>query len=103
MLLHISERMAKDLLLVIGDLRLVICDLDDESVLDADDAAGGISHGLLVGNDDCGYAFGIELLEDIHHFDGRFGVECSGGFVGKEDLGFADDSSRDSHTLTLTA
>src|SRR3954453_16909218 len=45
----------------------------------------------------------VEALENIHHLDGKVGVEISCRFIGDEDRGFAHNSSRDSDPLLLAS
>ena len=72
------------------------------------DHGHAVAHGegflLIVGDEDEGDAeFFLQLLELDAHLGAKFGIEGAEGFVEEKDLGFADDRSRQSDPLTLTA
>src|SRR5688572_26336150 len=55
----------------------------------------------IVRRDDDRHAHFLESLEYAHHLDGEGRIEVAGGLVGDEQLGFADDGTRDADTLLL--
>ena len=42
-------------------------------------------------------------LDEVHDFYGRVRIKVAGRLVGEDDIGLRDESSRDSHTLLLSA
>ena len=69
---------------------------DDVAAIDDGDVLGELI-GLfqVVGGEQDGQAFGGEVADFIPEFGAGFGVEASGGFVEKEDLGAMDDAHGD--------
>ena len=57
----------------------------------------------LVGHHDNGDAGVVELLENAHDFDGRFGVEVAGGLVGQEQLRAVNQGAGNGDALLLSA
>ena len=47
--------------------------------------------------------FGIELLEQLHHLNRRFAVQCTRRFIGKDELRLRNQGPCDGHTLPLSA
>src|SRR5207247_630188 len=63
---------------------LVLADVAfDQAVAQADDAAGVAGDVLLVGDDDDGVALRVQVLEQLHDFLARAGVEIAGRLVGQ--------------------
>ena len=50
-----------------------------------------------------GRAFGVELLEQVHHFLAVLGVEVTGRLIREDQLRAGDDGASDGHALLLTA
>src|SRR5262249_36936272 len=76
---------------------------DDLAVADLDDALFVLGHAHVMGYDDDGVAFGIQLTEDRHHFLAGFRVECAGRFIGQDHLATIHQRARDRYALLLAA
>lgn len=75
----------------------------DQSVRHADDTRGILLGKLgVVRNHDDKSVF-CDFFEDIHYLNARCAVESAGRFVGEDNIGIVNDSSRDSYTLHLSA
>ena len=81
----------------------VLFDAADDAVLDVDNLVRLVGHAAFVGDDDDGHARLVQVLEDLHHFDGGLTVQGSGGFVGQYDLRPGDEGTCDGHALLLSA
>ena len=75
----------------------------DDTVADGDDAMGVLGDVRLVGDEDDGVALGVEIVEESHDLFAGFGVEVSGGLVGKNDGGVIDEGAGDGDALALSA
>ncbi|KAG1554821.1 hypothetical protein G6F50_012938 [Rhizopus delemar] len=76
---------------------------DDLAVADLDDALCVLGHAHVMGDDDDGVAFGMQLTEDRHHFLAGFRVECAGRFIGQDHLATIHQRARDRYALLLAA
>jgi len=43
---------------------------------------------MFMCNDHHGDSCTVDLLENVHHFEGSDGIEGAGGLIGKDDFGF---------------
>ncbi len=75
----------------------------DQSVPDADDAAGVARDVLFVRDDKNGVALVGEGAEEGHDFLAGFGVEVAGRLVGEDDGGLTDEGAGDGDALALAA
>ena len=67
-------------------------------------AADVLHHAHLVGDDDDGDAhFGVDIADQLQDGVGGLGVQRAGGLVAQQHLGVAGESSRDGHSLLLSA
>ena len=73
------------------------------AVLDVDDFVRLVGHTALVSHDDDGHARLVEVLQDLHYFDGRLAVQCPRRLIGQDDLRLGDEGAGDGHTLLLSA
>lgn len=76
----------------------------DDAVLDVDNLVRLVGYSAFVGYNHDGHAFlFVQLLQDLHHFHGRFAVQGSGGFIRQDDLGLGDECPGNGYTLLLSA
>ena len=54
-------------------------------------------------HDDGASVFLVQFVEQFHDFSSHLGVQVTGRFVGKDDVGIADDGTGDGDTLALAA
>jgi hypothetical protein len=70
--------------------------------VDPDNSSGAAGDFWVMGYEDDGDAFLVQLLKYAEHFFTGLGIEISGGFIGQEQGGMVDQSPGDGHPLLLT-
>ena len=85
-------------------LRCAVCHISfNNSIFDSDNTVSLRSHIGIVGDDNLGNTFiGIQLLEQLHHFNGSLRVECTSRFIGKDNLWLGNQRTGNGHTLALS-
>src|SRR6185436_4221659 len=83
-----------------GDPRLVAL---DEPVPKMDDTIGPCRDVVFVGDDHDRDSRLVDVVEDVHHLEGRRRVEGARRLVGEDDLRLGDERARDRHALLLPA
>ena len=73
----------------------------DLAVEHINDAGSINGEGWVVCNHNNGVTFPVDGFQLLHDGVGAAGVEIAGGLIGENNLGIADDSSRDSNALLL--
>src|SRR5712664_623379 len=76
---------------------------DDAAVEEVNGALGKVGVALVVRDHADGGAVAVQVAEQLHDRFAVFGVQVSGGLVGHQDEGIADQSAGHSDTLLLTS
>ena len=64
-----------------------------ESVLDVYDLVGLVGHTAFMSHHHNGHAFFlVQFLQQVHHLDTCLGIECTGRFIGKDNLWFGNEA-----------
>ena len=74
---------------------------NDSAIEEKDVAAGAAQVTRVVGDDDDGRAFGVELTQQLHHLRTVLRVEIAGGLVGQQNQRLAHHRARDRDALLL--
>ena len=81
--------------------------VDDLAVYDAvfhvDYALGSLGDFIAVGDEDDGFALGVEAVEGVEDFKAGFGVEVACGFVGENEERVVHERTSDGDALLLAA
>ena len=75
----------------------------DDAVFHDDDALGAGGDFIAVGDEDDGFAVGVEFVEEVEDFEAGLGIEVAGGFVGEDEERVVDEGAGDGDALLLAA
>ena len=75
----------------------------DDADFHYDDAPGAGGDFIAVGDEDDGFAVGVELVEEVEDFEAGLGIEVAGGFVGEDEERVVDEGAGDGDALLLAA
>jgi len=75
----------------------------NDAIAQADDAMGMFGNIFLMCNQDHGIAACMDLREDIHDFNGSFGIEVAGRLIGQDNGRIIHQGAGNSYPLALPA
>src|SRR5690606_16488793 len=75
--------------------------IDDAAIADLDDALCVLGDLHIVRDDDDGVAFGVQLLQDLHHLLAAVRIERAGRLVGQDDFAAVHQRAGDTYPLLL--
>src|ERR1035437_8673027 len=73
------------------------------AVTQTDGAAGAFAHTGIMGDENQGFALGIQFIENFHNLHAGGGIEIAGGFIGQDDERIVDQRAGNGHALLLAA